>query len=118
MRLRPFNSAFLVVVCCALVSSIPVNAQEEKTQAEIEAAAKENLRNEPDPLFSSESDSRTINKPIAAPVLTKETQRDSVQVKATKPPKSSEKAQKEEDPLSFNFLYYIIERFKLSDIIE
>lgn len=36
-----------------------------------------------------------------------------------KAPKEEEKAQKEEDdPLSFNFLYYIIEKFKLSDIVE
>lgn len=33
--------------------------------------------------------------------------------------KEDEKAQKrEDDPLSFNFLYYIIEKFKLSDIVD
>lgn len=37
---------------------------------------------------------------------------------AEKPQKEVEKPRKEEDPLSFNFLYYIIEKFKLSDIVE
>jgi hypothetical protein len=33
--------------------------------------------------------------------------------------KDEEKVEKEEDdPLSFNFLYYIIEKFKISDIVE
>ncbi len=31
-------------------------------------------------------------------------------------PSSSEKA--EEDPLSFNFLYFIIQKFKVSDIVD
>jgi len=31
-------------------------------------------------------------------------------------PSSSEKA--EEDPLSFNFLYFIIQKFKISDIVD
>jgi hypothetical protein len=57
------------------------------------------------------------------PVTTTRSQRDSVQVilkPAPKPTKTGEKANKEkqEDPLSFNFLYYIIEKFKLSDIKE
>jgi len=118
MRLKPANSAFLLAVCWALLSSIPVNAQEEKSQAEIEAAAKESLRNEPDHILSTEPESRTVNKPSPVPASTKEAQRDSVHLKTIKPLKSSEQVQKEEDPLSFNFLYYIIEKFKLSDIIE
>lgn len=67
-----------------------------------------------------ESEIRT-NKPavvIPATKETKEVQRDSSQVKMLKPIKPSEKARKTEDPLSFNFLYYIIEKFKLSDMIE
>jgi hypothetical protein len=80
---------------------------------------RETSPNEPDPLLSSESESRNPNKVPPPVVSPKEAVRDSVQVKITKPAsKSSEKEQKEEDPLSFNFLYYIIEKFKLSDIIE
>jgi hypothetical protein len=62
----------------------------------------------------------TEPEPVLAPA---KPQRDSVQVilkPAAKPPKGGEKGakDKQEDPLSFNFLYYIIEKFKLSDIIE
>lgn len=117
MRLKPTNSAFLLTLCCTLVLAFSVNAQEDKSQAEIEAAAKEALRNEPDPILTSESDSRLV-KPLPIPASTKEIQRDSIQVKTVKPIKSPEKTQEEEDPLSFNFLYYIIGKFKLSDIIE
>jgi|SRR5688572_4954465 len=116
MKLRPFKYAF-VMMCWALMCSLSASAQEGK--AEYEAAAKETPRNEPDPLLSSESESRNVNKVTPPLVSTKEAARDSVQVKITKPAtKTTEKDQKEEDPLSFNFLYYIIEKFKLSDIIE
>lgn len=45
-------------------------------------------------------------------------QRDSIQVKPT--PKKADGKGKSEDTsvLSFNFLYYLIERFKLSDIVD
>jgi hypothetical protein len=89
-----------------------VDAQEGKAQPEIEATS---LRSDPDPVLS-ESENRT-NKPTSSAV--KEAHRDSVQVKLAKPFKPIEKGEKEEeDPLSFNFLYYIIEKFKMSDIIE
>jgi hypothetical protein len=121
MRLRPTNSAFQLFLCFALMFSLATvaQAQEDKSQAEIEATSKETLKNEPDPILPSESDSR-VTKPVAVP--TREVQRDSIQnsiqPKITKPVKAAEKAEKEEDPLSFNFLYYIIEKFKLSDIME
>ena len=117
MRLRPTNSAFQLFLCSALTFSLAVSAQaqEDKSQAEIEATSKEILKNEPDLTLPSESDSR-VTKPVAVP--TREIQRDSTQTKFIKPVKAAEKPEKEEDPLSFNFLYYIIEKFKLSDIME
>jgi hypothetical protein len=72
---------------------------------------------EPDPVLSSESESRS-SKTVQPAITVKESPRDSVQVKVTKPSKATEKEEKEEDPLSFNFMYYIIGKFKLSDIIE
>ncbi|HNP07241.1 MAG TPA: hypothetical protein PKN99_06425 [Cyclobacteriaceae bacterium] len=46
--------------------------------------------------------------------------RDSVSVKATKAKasKKSPDGKKEEDALSFNFLYYIIQKYKISDIVD
>lgn len=40
------------------------------------------------------------------------------QRKATDSAKPAGKPRNEEDPLSFNFLYYIIQKFKASDIID
>lgn len=98
--------------------SVSVSAQEGRGH-DVDPLVKETPANEPDPILSSESESRNLNKVTPPVVPAKETARDSVQVKITKPTtKSSEKDQKGEDPLSFNFLYYIIEKFKLSDIIE
>ncbi len=44
----------------------------------------------------------------------------SVPVKASKPDshKNNLKEKEEEDALSFNFLYYIIQKFKMSDLID
>jgi hypothetical protein len=96
--------------------SVAVSAQEGRGQ-DVEPMAKEAPHNEPDPILSSESESRNLK--VTPPVVSvREAARDSVQVKITKPTSKAEKDQKEEDPLSFNFLYYIIEKFKLSDIIE
>ena len=77
---------------------------------EIEAMAKD-FRAEPDPV-DPESKTSSKTSTIAA--------RDSSsQSKAIKPvSKTSDKTTKQEDPLSFNFLYYIIEKFKMSDMIE
>ena len=117
MRLKPFNSVFLLLVCGALAYSFPLNAQEGRAQAEIEGTTKETPRNDSDPIGGSESETRSTGK--TTPAIT--SPKDSIQVKTVtaKPVKPAEKTPKEEeDPLSFNFLYYIIEKFKLSDIIE
>lgn len=116
MKLKPSIVA-IMLVCWAFACSTVARAQEGKMQQDADPILREVPRNEPDPLLSAESESRS-SKNVLAPTTSKETSRDSVQVKFTKPAKSNEKEQKEEDPLSFNFLYYIIGKFKLSDIIE
>ena len=123
MRLKPLNSAILLIVGFTIASAITVNAQEDKP-GELDSPLKESMRNDADPVLS-DSEFRT-GKPPTLVSSSKETVKDSaatvVPVKFVKPvknlEKATEKAQKEEDPLSFNFLYYIIEKFKLSDIIE
>lgn len=122
MRLKPAKCAILLVLCWTLLGSIPLTAQEEKSDGgEAEAIAKEvqkeAQRSDPDPVLNSESELK--NKPSTPVSAAKEIHRDTtLQTKPIKPVKTVEKTQKEEDPLSFNFLYYIIEKFKLSDIIE
>lgn len=112
MRLKPLNSAILLILCFALFSAISALAQEDRS-SEIETIVRETPRNDVDP-GGGEGESRKPTTPTV-----KETTRDSVShLKVVKPIKPIEKVPKEEDPLSFNFLYYIIEKFKLSDIIE
>ena len=112
MRLRPSICAF--IVCWALAYSYPVGAQEGRAQSEMDATT--GVKSDPDPVLS-ESESK--NNKLSAPAAAKEATRDSVQIKPAKVFKPAEKVEKEEqDPLSFNFLYYIIEKFKMSDIIE
>ncbi len=49
----------------------------------------------------------------------RETARDSMSVKPASPRKPDTKNENaQDDILSFNFLYYIIQRFKLSDIVD
>ena len=115
MKLKPSIFACMLM-CLALTSSFLVSAQEGKMQ-DTDPVVKETPRNEPDPLLNSESESRSTKNTLPA-TTARETVRDSVQVKITKPSKPIEKEEKEQDPLSFNFLYYIIGKFKLNDIIE
>lgn len=111
MRLRP--SICALIVGSALAYSVPVGAQEGKSQPDVDATMAP--RSEPDPVLS-ESENRA-NK-LAPTAVAKETVRDSVQIKPVKAFKPEKVTKEEEDPLSFNFLYYIIEKFKMSDIIE
>ncbi len=106
-----------------MISTVEARAQEGMQHDMDGTTAKETPKTDPDPTFGTESENR--NNKLIAPVAampagtSKETLRDTAQIKIIKPLKAAEKTQqKEEDPLSFNFLYYIIEKFKLSDVIK
>jgi hypothetical protein len=110
MKLNPLYG-FLPILALGLFTSLPVIGQEEKATMEYE-----NLRELRNDSISFESELKTINKPIISSGATRETE---TTPKATKPlAKPADKTPKPEDPLSFNFLYYIIEKFKMSDMIE
>lgn len=116
MKLKPANRLFPILVM-GIFMSVPAigQDQEERTPMEIDASLKD-IR-DPEP---GESESKTESKVVSKPISTISVLRDSVsQTKFVKPAsKSTDKSQKSEDPLSFNFLYYIIEKFKMSDMIE
>lgn len=114
------------VVFSTLLISFSAQAQEGKPILDPEN--KESSRTDNDPLMGETPDSRS-NRSLSMPAPTGEPSvvvRDA-EAKALKPvAKPAEKSQKEEekaqkkegDPLSFNFLYYLIEKFKLSDFVE
>lgn len=102
-------------------------AQEDKFNLDAEIAIKEPVRQDqesPSGIDSPENRSgrNSITPSSQEPAAVRDSELKTVKavVKTTeKPQKDEEKVQKkEEDPLSFNFLYYIIEKFKFSDIIE
>jgi len=113
MRQKPDNGLF-PVLAIGLFLSIPTVGQDQtqNTLIDIDPSFLEvRLDTEPD-----ENETKPVIKP--GPVIV----RDSVaHIKIIKPaPKISipDKTQTSEDPLSFNFLYYIIEKFKMSDLVE
>ena len=94
--------------------STPAVGQDEKSPIEYEASIRE-AKNDS---LTTESEFKTLSKPVIPPAVSRETETPAP-TKATKAPvKPADKTQKSEDPLSFNFLYYIIEKFKMSDMIE
>lgn len=76
------------------------------------------LRNDrTEQLETTDLDSKaSLNK---STISTREAARDTVAVRPAAPRKPESKNENpQDDILSFNFLYYIIQRFKLSDIVD
>lgn len=126
MKLKTCHT-FLAAVFFTLILPFGAMAQEEKFG--FDDSGKEIIKQEPDAPSGAENnpDTRLNKLPSATaaqetPVLVRETEPKAKPVikLVEKAPKEDEKLQKkeEEDPLSFNFLYYIIEKFKFSDIVE
>lgn len=127
MTLKTLHSSLACVVFSTLLISFNARAQEGKPILDPETASKES-RQDNDPVLGESTEGRS-NRTLTSTISTSEAPvvvRDS-EIKAGKPivkpaeklQKEEEKAQKKEgDPLSFNFLYYIIEKFKLSDFVE
>lgn len=128
MKHKTCNSAFLAVVFLTLFLPLSAFAQDDKLGFDAENPTKEVVKLDPDTPSGAEITEPRISKtpvPTSSEVtaISRETE-----LKALKPAaKPVEKTQKEEDkvqkkdeedPLSFNFLYYIIEKFKFSDIVE
>lgn len=117
MYLKPPDKT-VIAVFLALLLTLPVYAQEDRSQQpDFDPTPKETPQYENDPTLGGEAGNKTVTP---APAVTKDAPRDSDTVSVKQPAKqqSGGKVEKEADPLSFNFLYYIIEKFKLSDMIE
>jgi len=129
MKLKSCHTLPLSALFLTLLLPFTALAQEDKATFDTEIAVKESIKHDQEtPSGSSTENPETrLNKNSTVPA-SQETSaiRDSelknvkpVIKPVEKPQKEEEKVQKkEDDPLSFNFLYYIIEKFKLSDIVE
>lgn len=126
MKLRSCHTALLTAVLFTLALPISAFAQEDKAVFDAEIATKESVKQDPETPSGGENPETRVIKNSTPTTQETVIIRDS-EIKSSKSAvKSVEKVQKEEekvqkeedDPLSFNFLYYIIEKFKFSDIVE
>lgn len=127
MNLKSCHSALLATVFFALIAPLSVLAQEDKGGLDPETPTKEVLKHDPEISSGGENTDPRLTKSMPVSTQQEPVSLRESEFKSTKPlakavekiQKEEEKVQKkEEDPLSFNFLYYIIEKFKLSDIVE
>jgi hypothetical protein len=105
----------LIFMSLTVATVSTVSAQEGVPYNEIPEIAPNsidpNLREEKPLIYEPESKSIAKDQPTNSSISTKAKSKNPEPTKAvgTKP---------EEDALSFNFLYYIIQKFKISDIVE
>lgn len=124
MKLKTCHTAFLTAALFALLTPFAAFSQESRSGLD-ENSSKDIVKQDQESPSGVESfENRTILKNTSTAAGTDAVFVRDAEIKKPAPKaveksqKDAEKAQKEEDPLSFNFLYYIIEKFKLSDILE
>lgn len=127
MKLKSSHTVLLTAVLLTLLMPLGAFAQEEKFGSDAEIIIKEPIRQDQEtpsgienPETRTSKNSATYSSQETSIIRDSELKNAKPVIKTVeKPQKEDEKVQKEEqDPLSFNFLYYIIEKFKLSDIVE
>jgi hypothetical protein len=126
MKLKTCHIALLAAVLLAFLLPLGAFAQDSRGGLDVENAIKDPAKQDQDtPIGGENLENRTNIKSTSSPSGTETTIIRDADIKKPLPKavdksqKEAEKVQKqEEDPLSFNFLYYIIEKFKLSDIVE
>lgn len=129
MKLKTCHTPLFAAVFFTLLMPLGAFAQEDRFGFD-ENSSKELVKQDPEtPSGGENNPENRISKPTTistfqeSPSASREIEPKIVKPSSKaveKPLKEEEKVQKEEeeDPLSFNFLYYIIEKFKFSDIVE
>jgi hypothetical protein len=110
MTFKPFHIIFplLFVGVCFVNQATAQEEEREVPDPEVVVKDSKDIKEPKSEQLDVEIEATThIVKPVVTP------QKEAEPVKPTKPTKAADK-----DPLTFNFLYYIIEKFKLSDLIE
>lgn len=107
--------AFIITAFC-LCFSLSANAQEEGSSLnefqDLNQNPELNLEEDKTLIFESES------KPLRHEVEVASPSKPSVKTKPSEVEVAKPGNSKEEDALSFNFLYYIIQKFKYSDLMD
>lgn len=127
MKLKFSHPVTLTAVLFTLLFPLGAFAQEDKAIFDGEISSKEPVKQDLENPSLTENPEFRTNKNSTLPTSQEATSTRDSELKnakpvvktVEKPQKEDEKVQKQEDdPLSFNFLYYIIEKFKVSDILE
>jgi hypothetical protein len=107
----------LVLACTLVLPALIFSARAQEGLEPIPGKEVRELRNEAAaPHTEAEIDTRSF-KPASGSFLHREqAPRDSVMLH--QPPQRKAEKPRQNDVLQFNFLYYIIQRYKFSDIIE
>lgn len=105
------NLAAILFTLCILCSGVVAFAQDDRIPDLDSGNGLRDNRFDPSTDVLPESDVKSI-KPTVIP-------RDTISLKpGVKKPDPKAKPEENSSVLSFNFLYYLIERFKLSDIVD
>lgn len=127
MKLKSCHTALLTAVFFTLLIPFNVLAQEDRFSLDAEMPTNGPGKQDQETPSGSDNPETRSNKNSTPqvgqePAVTRDSELKNVKPAVRvgeKAQKEEEKVQKEEeDPLSFNFLYYIIEKFKSSDIVE
>lgn len=98
-----------LIVYSAQAQEAIQNETQEKEIKELSSHPELNLEDDKTLIYESEQQ-KPINQPASKESVSP--------VKSSKPKSDKTTAEKEEDALSFNFLYYIFQKFKYSDIVD
>ena len=117
----------LILTCIAFTAAIDSTFAQDSSVADFEAADSERDRIERDRIINSpgEGDTRYVprnptirDSVIARPSLSAPSLKPKTEQPAKPIDKPSQPKQDDDSILSFNFLYYIIQKYKLQDIID
>jgi hypothetical protein len=115
MRSKLIFSFALFLALGAYTSTAVAQEEGQSTSGIQELNSHPDLNLNEDKTLISDADAKTVkaqpgNKEVNNPAATNAKAKTDAQNKATE--------KTEEDPLSFNFLYFIIQKFKISDIVD
>lgn len=114
MKTKIYHVLALLSFTVIMMAALPASAQEGSPNNETPE-----LSPIPDPVELKE-EKPLLYEPEGKTTIT--TQRETTITTPAKPksksPDSKSPSKQEEDALSFNFLYYIIQKFKISDIVD
>jgi hypothetical protein len=112
-----FSPILVFLFALGILAGFTAQAQEDSPVNNEEKEIREELNNHPE--LNLNEDKTLISEPDQKPSSSTSTKEATHPAKVSKTKSDKAHPEKgEEDALSFNFLYYIIQKFKISDIVD